>query len=331
MPNKRIIDNKELVAKILHDRLELKETTYVISEKYKIPRHTVERVLKELGYTGNIRQNKLEPFKEEILKEYKTHTVNATYLAKKYNVSVRTVTHFLKTNGLQIIPVNMGMRPRTVHQLSLNEIEDIVSAYKESEQTEIITRSNICNLYKISDQTLKRIIKAHDVKKPQTIDKALKCSNINHSLREAWRPGVEFFKQFDDLDKINFYNKLLNTASHRHCNKDLDKMKGTFVYKDVILKFYNDPQASFFYQYWIDNGYNEYLKPSIDHIQPISKGGDWSVDNLQILPKCLNYLKGTMDLNEWTEFIKNGFLTTCVNNLDILSCTGDNKNGKSSI
>ena len=52
-----------------------------------------------------------------------------------------------------------------------------------------------------------------------------------------------------------------------------------------------------------------YAKPSLDHIIPLSKGGTWEFDNLQILSWVENRAKYNFMPQEW-EYIKKTFLST---------------------
>ena len=52
----------------------------------------------------------------------------------------------------------------------------------------------------------------------------------------------------------------------------------------------------------------------IDHTQPRSKGGENTIENLQILSKAANQAKGDMTHDEFIEFIKKCYHHCCVDN-----------------
>lgn len=84
---------------------------------------------------------------------------------------------------------------------------------------------------------------------------------------------LEFYKKFDDIEKIKCLNKML---ARDRVSKHFDTKK----YKSFITKFYNDEHFNAVYQKWIDSNGDRWAKPSLDHIQPICKGGSYELDNL---------------------------------------------------
>lgn len=83
-------------------------------------------------------------------------------------------------------------------------------------------------------------------------------------------------------------------------------------YKEFINKFYTDSYFNKLYILWC-NGY-DCAKPSLDHIIPLSKGGNDTLDNLQIMSCCENYMKTNIDNDIW----ENNYKTNLTNLLKIL-------------
>lgn len=112
---------------------------------------------------------------------------------------------------------------------------------------------------------------------------------------------LEFLQQFDDIDKLKMLNRIIR-------NSRLPEKFSHDDYKNYIKKFYYDKKFNRTYQNWIDEGKKLYAKPSIDHIIPVSKGGTWELENLQIIPWCINRAKYNFMPEEW-DYIRNKYLS----------------------
>ena len=111
-----------------------------------------------------------------------------------------------------------------------------------------------------------------------------------------WDIDLEFLMQFEDIEKLKTLNKML-TRDRVSENFDTEK------YKQFIVKFYHDPQFNAVYEDYLQEDRKKYALPSLDHIIPLSKGGSWDLDNLQILSWVENRAKCDFLPDEW-EYIK---------------------------
>lgn len=119
---------------------------------------------------------------------------------------------------------------------------------------------------------------------------------LNHL---QWEVDIEFLKKYEDVEKLKALNKMLS-RERVSCNFTTEK------YINFIEKFYYDEKFNSVYNDWLKENKKEYAKPSLDHIVPLSKGGTWELENLQILSWVENRAKYNFMPEEW-EYIKSKY------------------------
>ena len=107
---------------------------------------------------------------------------------------------------------------------------------------------------------------------------------------------LEWLMSFGDLEKLKYLNSTITKG--RTCNFCTEE------YIEFINKFFYDEQFNMIYNKWKENDKNNFLKPSLDHIIPKSRGGESVVENFQFLTWFENRAKVDMTQDEWSE-IKN--------------------------
>lgn len=109
----------------------------------------------------------------------------------------------------------------------------------------------------------------------------------------SYNVSLEWLLQFEDIEKLKFLNKSITKERNK-------KGFNTEIYQSFITKFYIDKQFNKIYSFWIDNKQDKYLKPSLDHIVPRSKGGELAnLNNMQFLTWFENRCKNDMSMQEW--------------------------------
>ena len=104
---------------------------------------------------------------------------------------------------------------------------------------------------------------------------------------------AEWLYQFKDFKKLQTLNDMITNRNGRF---SVD----TEWYKKFILKFYDDKSFNQVYKTWCEHNGNKWLKPSIDHIVPVSAGGSKDdLNNFQILTWFENRCKNDMTSDEW--------------------------------
>ena len=108
------------------------------------------------------------------------------------------------------------------------------------------------------------------------------------------RFDVDFcwLSQFEDIEKLKTLNDCITDRSGRF-NVDTD------WYKSYILRFYSCSRFNLIYLEWINSNKDKLKKPSLDHINPRSKGGTNDIGNLQFLTWFENRCKSNMSQIEW--------------------------------
>ena len=118
----------------------------------------------------------------------------------------------------------------------------------------------------------------------------------NMMVHLQWDVDLDFLLQFDNIEKLKVLNKMLR---RERVAEHFDREK----YKQFVMKFYYDPQFNLVYDDYIVENKAQYAMPSLDHIIPLSKGGSWELENLQILSWVVNRAKYNFLPGEW-EYIK---------------------------
>lgn len=115
------------------------------------------------------------------------------------------------------------------------------------------------------------------------------AAHLRHNVTSKW------LSQFDDIEKLKVLNNITTKRSQSRNNFTTEE------YKQFILKFYNDAQFNAIYKRWVASGRKKYFKPSVDHIQPVSMGGGYGLENLQFLTWFENRAKNNMTQEEWDD------------------------------
>lgn len=100
------------------------------------------------------------------------------------------------------------------------------------------------------------------------------------------------------LDVIKLFNKAL-----RSLNQRCDFTVTEDYYREFIHTFVEDRQFNLIYYNWVQSNYEEFKKPSLDHIIPLVNGGTNEISNLQWLTLAENQMKGYFSPQDWN-FIK---------------------------
>ena len=125
-------------------------------------------------------------------------------------------------------------------------------------------------------------------------DKISLYKNMKAHLR--FDVSLEWLMQFDDIDKIKVLNKAISDRKGRWGND-------SEWYKSYIEKFYYDDKYNKIYNAYIESGFDDYLRPSLDHIVPKSAKGTNDINNLRFVTWFENRAKNNMSLERW-EYIK---------------------------
>ena len=154
----------------------------------------------------------------------------------------------------------------------------------------------------MSEETKKKMSVAKKGKS-YGIGKKMPKSSLYKNMQKHLRFNIEleFLQQFDDVEKLKILNRIIRNTRLPIGFTDED-------YKNYIKTFYYDEGFNNTYDNWIKEEKEKFAKPSIDHIKPLSKGGTWNIDNLQIVPWCINRAKFNYSTEEWEHILQRYFV-----------------------
>lgn len=176
--------------------------------------------------------------------------------------------------------------------------QEIVTYYESG-----MSMREVATLAKTNHKRVSRILKRKGVAKRTPVGKpknkfSSKSDLLYNNMAKHLRFDVDlnWLRQFEDFEKLKLLN---NCVTKRGDRFDVT----TEWYKEYVTKFYHDTNYNKLYDSWLKFGKIKYLKPSIDHIVPVSKGGGNNLDNLQFLSWFENRCKNDISQDDW-DFIK---------------------------
>ncbi|WP_068676856.1 HNH endonuclease signature motif containing protein [Oceanobacillus sp. Castelsardo] len=196
---------------------------------------------------------------------------------------------------------------------------EVVRLYVEEDKT----LRHTGEIVGIDHHRVKRILVKHGVKiekkkrsKPVTEEHKKKLSESLKG-RSSWLKGKNLpkeiiykqiktklrsdidFSVYGDYEKLKVLMKLLR--KHREYIGYNDETRKVF-----LDHFYYDENFNAIYQLWLESDYNKWMYPSFDHKIPISKCGEWELNNYQFLTWFENRMKVDMNVEEWEQCKKLG-------------------------
>ena len=176
----------------------------------------------------------------------------------------------------------------------------IVKMYKDG-----VSMRKIALSFNTNHKLISRILKKGNVETREPLNlrnkKKFECdierlyNNMATHLR--FDVSTDWLMGFKDFEKLKTLNNAITNRSGRYA-------VSSEWYKEYILKFYYDSQFNDVYQKWVTDK-TKYKKPSLDHIEPKSKGGVNNLDNLQFLSWFENRCKNDMNSKEWNDLKQN--------------------------
>lgn len=205
---------------------------------------------------------------QKIVEMYKNNRYTLRHLAELFSTDHHKIKRILLKNGVKIT------RRNTLKEFSQAHRDKISATRKELFQSGKIT--------------------AWSKGKKMTYN----CKLKNLKTHLSFKVSLEWLKQFEDIEKLKILNYSIRKTEYR---KDWDNK----IYQKYIERFYNDKQFNVIYNRWKKGGEIKWLKPSIDHIVPLSKNGVIdNFNNWQFLTWIENRAKFNIEQEEWNK-IKN--------------------------
>lgn len=234
----------------------------------------------------------------EVVEYYLSNEKSFREIAREFNIDHHRVVRILLKHGVRLerakdgkIKNKKNVWPSQEEEkkiisfyLGTKSVEKVVKEFHHSRKFiyQILSRNSI-KLYKKEKKEKKHI--PPELKRARYI-----ASRIRYDVDE------NFYLQFNDLDKVIFLNRTIRNERFRHTEIT------TQWYIDYINKFYYDPQFNRIYDAWKKSG-DWLLRPSIEHIKPISKGGTDDLINLRFLTVVENRAKMDILQEKW-DYIK---------------------------
>lgn len=210
-------------------------------------------------------------------------------------------------------------------EINNDDEKEIIRLYEQ----EKYTLRRIAKLFKTNHHRIKRILDKHNIKitgvkgrkripcsddtrKKMSLAKKGKSFGVGRKMPKSslyknmkkhlkYDVNLEFLEQFEDIEKLKMLN---NVIKNTRVSLYFDNIK----YMNYISIFYYDEGFNFTYNNWLQEGKKRFAKPSLDHIKPLSKGGTWDLENLQIIPWCINRAKFNYQEEEWIYILDRYFV-----------------------
>lgn len=151
-----------------------------------------------------------------------------------------------------------------------------------------------CRRGAFTDEHRRNISRACKGRRSWSKGKKMPRCSIYKNMRAHLRFDVEldWLMQFSNIEMLKFINSAISDRGGRF---DLDSR----AYISFIEKSYKDERFIAMYHKWLAHDKCKWLRPTVDHVTPVSKGGARTVENLSWLTWLENRAKCDMTPEEW--------------------------------
>lgn len=262
---------------------------YRLAETYNCSPTTIAKRLKAMGVdVHNRRFDRAKNLNiDEIVHLYVDEGMTTYEIAALCKVNKTSIARRLKKAGVEL---------RSDKSDRKFSDEELLILYNEKPRS----LNELGHILGVQSRTVERRLNSLGIEPPKCdiddrITKRKRYMNMQHSSK--WDIPLEWFLQFDDIDKLMFLNTKTRITGRGYHVESAEQ------YKEFIEHFYHDQNFNDQYSTWKQTGAREDM-PSLDHIDPRTHGGDDSVENLAFVSWFENRAKNDLNLDDYLDCVE---------------------------